>query len=227
MKPYNMLEKTKVLLIIVSLALCTVVSCTKAETIKSKAESPQASAPSSANATSSNTTKPGIGLNVGDLNDIEKLLLQVNRANQGDKDLADGLLKQGKNNMEKDRQEGLHGGRSGLSKLFCGSAVSYPTVDALIGCAEATSLEDGNFEAKLKKFKTSSEFYRAALLFSDRTNASLPAAERQKVEETIACLDAFIKEPNLEKPGCELVRISLINPNLPGGRILPSSTGKQ
>lgn len=74
MKPYNMLKKNKVLFIIVSLALCTV-SCTKAETIKLKAESPHASAPSSATATSSNTTKPGIILNVGDLNDIDKLFL--------------------------------------------------------------------------------------------------------------------------------------------------------
>lgn len=221
-----MLEKTKVQCLIVFLTVCTV-SCTKAETTQSKAESPQASASSSATSTSSNTIKPGIGLNVGELSDIDKLLLQVNRANQGDKDLADGLLKQGKNEMEKDRQEGLHGGRSGLSKSFCGAAVSYPTVDALTGCAEAVSLEQGDFEAKLKGFKGASRLYRTALLFSERTNVSPPAADRQKVEENIACLDAFTQAPNPEKPGCALVKVSLTNPNLPGGKILPSPTGKQ
>lgn len=222
-----MLEKTKVLLIIVSLALGTV-SCTQAEAIKSKAESPHASAqPSSATATSSNTTKPGYGLNPGDLNKIDKLLLQVNRANQGDKDLAAKLLKQGKEEMEKDRKEGLHGGRSGLAKAFCGSATSYPTVEALIGCAEAMSLEQTNYEAKLGNFKWSSELYQTALLFKDRTNAPLPAADRKKVEANIACLDAFTRSPNPEKPGCELVRVSLLDPDLPGGKILPSPTGKR
>lgn len=224
MKLHNMLEKNEILFIIVSIALCTI-SCTNAETINSKAESPQASALSSA--TSSNTTKPGISLNVGDLKNIDKLLIQIDRANQGDKDLASSLLEQGKNYMKKDRKEGLHGGRSGLSKSFCGSAVSYPTVDALIGCAEAISLEQGDFEAKLKKFKSSSEFYRIVLLFSERTNASLPAVERQKVEENIACLDAFTKAPNPKTPGCEFVRVSLTNPNLPGGKILPSPTGEK
>lgn len=216
-------EKTKVLFIIVLLALFTV-SCTQAKTTKPKAEAPQASAPSAA---TSSATKPGTGLNVGDLNDMNKLLLQVNRANQGDKDLAADLLEQGKSNMEKDRQEGLHGGRSGLSKSFCGSAVSYPTVDSLTGCAEAISLGDANFEGKLKNFKSSSKLYRTALLFSERTNTPLPAAERQKVEENIACLDAFVKAPKPEKPDCELVRVSLLNPALPGGKILPSPTGKQ
>lgn len=220
-----MLEKNKVLFIIVPLALFTV-SCTKAETIKSKTQSSQASAPYSAAATSSNTTKPGMGLS-GSFNDIDNLLLQVNRANQGDKYLAAGLLKQGKEIMDKDRQVGLHGGRSGLVKSFCGSVVHYPTVDALTGCAEAISLGQTDFEGKLKNFKGSSRLYRTALLFSERINAPLPAAERQKVEENIACLEAFVKAPNPETPGCELVRVSLLNPNLPGGKILPLPTRKQ
>jgi hypothetical protein len=226
MKPSNMLEKTKVLLIIVPLALCTV-SCTKAQTAKPKAESPQTSAPSSATATSSNVTKPGIILNVGDLNDIDKLLLQVARATQEDKNYAAEALEGSKLAIEQERQEGLHGGRSGLTKIACISPIYYPTVDGVAACAEAVSLEDANFEGKLKNFKSSSEFYRTALLFSKRTNAPLPAAERQKIEENIACLDAFVKTPDPETPGCELVRVSLSNPNLPGGKILPSPIGGQ
>jgi hypothetical protein len=215
-----MIEKKKALFMTILLALHAV-SCTKVDDV------PQSSTSSSAVATSPNTTKPEIILNVGDLNDIDKILLQVNRATQDNKDMADGLLKQGKSSLEKERQEGLHGGRSGLLKLFCGSAVYYPTVDALAGCAEATSLGQGNFEAKLKKFKVSSEFYQALLLFIERTDASLPVAERQKVEKNIACLDAFVKAPNPEMPGCELVRVSLTDPSLPGGKILPSPTNKQ
>lgn len=220
-----MLEKNKALLMITPIALFTA-SCNNAGITQPKAEIPQVSVPSSA-ATSPNTTKPGIGLNGGDLNDIDKLLLQVSQTNQADKDLAGDLLEQGKNNMEKDRQEGLHGGRSGLSKSFCGSAGSYPTVDALTGCAEAISFEQGNFEAKLTRFKVSSDLYRTALLFGERTNAPLSTANRQEIEENIACLDAFVKTPNPEKPGCELVRVSLLDPGLPSGKILPSPTGKQ
>ena len=218
-----MLEKTKVLFTIVPLTLFTV-SCTQAETTKTKAESPQASAPSAA---TSNATKHRLMLNVGDLTDINKLLLQVNRANQVDKDLVAGGLKSNKNYMEKDWPEGLHGGRSGVTKLFCDSPLYYPTVDGLAGCAKATSLDQGNFEAKLRGFKGSSKLYRTALLFSDRTNAPLPAAERQKIEKNIACLDAFVKTPNPKTPGCELVRVALLDPDLPGGKILPSPPKKQ
>ena len=221
-----MLEKTKVLLIIVPLALCTV-SCTKAETTRSEVESPQASAPSSTTATSSNTTKPGIILNIGDLTDINKLLLQVNRATQENKNFAAEALEGSKIAIEKERQEGLHGGRSGLTKIVCVSSMHYPTVDGLVGCAEATALEQRNFEGKLRGFEGSSRLYRTALLFSERTNAPLPAAERQKIEENIACLDAFVKSPNPETPGCELVRVSLLDPDLPGGKILPLPTGEQ
>jgi hypothetical protein len=233
-----MLKKTNFLFIIASLTFY-IVSCNKVETVDSKTESPQASATpptvgTSPNTTtpptvgtSPNTTTPGIGLNASDLTDIDKLLLQVNQANQADKDLAANLLEEGKKFMEQDRQEGLHGGRSGLSKSFCGSAVSYPTIDSLIGCAEATSLEQGDFEAKLRGFKTSSELYQTALLFSERTNTPLPTAERSKVEENIACLDTFTKAPEPETPSCELVRVSLLDPQLPGGKILPSSTEGQ
>jgi hypothetical protein len=226
MKPYNMLEKNKVLFIIVPLALCAF-ACTKAETTKLNAEATQASAPSSAATTSSNATKPRIMLNVGDLTDIDKLLLQVNRATQKNKDLAAADLEWGKIEMEKERKKGLHGGRSGLSKLFCVSPMDYPTVDGLKNCAEAVSLEQANFEGKLKKFKGASKLYRTALLFSDRTNAPLPTAQRQKIEKNIACLDAFVKTPNPKSPGCELVKVSLLDPDLPGGKILPSPTIKR
>jgi hypothetical protein len=212
-EPRNMLQKNKVSFTLVLLALCTV-SCTGAEITKPKDKSTQEEP-------SFIATKSEITLNGGDLNNMDKLLLQVDRASQSNKDMANVLLKQGKSEMERNRQEGLHGGRSGLSKLFCGSAVSYPTVDALIGCAEAVSLGQTNFEGKLKSFKGSSRLYRTALLFSDRTNAFLPAADRQKVEKNISCLDAFVKAPNPEAPGCELVRVSLLNPNLPSGKILP------
>jgi hypothetical protein len=185
--------KTKVRLIIVPLALFTV-SCTKAETTKPKAEVPQAMPLSSA-AISSNATKSRIMLNVGDLTDIDKLLLQSNRATQENKDAAAAALEDGKRVMEKERQEGLHGGRSGLTKITCVSPVYYPTVDGLTDCAKSIPLEQGNFEGKLKGFKVSAKLYRTALLFSERTNAPLPAAKRQKIEENIACLDAFVKAP--------------------------------
>jgi hypothetical protein len=219
-KTPNMLEKTKVLFIIIPLALY-IVSCNKAETTKPKAEASQTSEPSS------KATKPKIMLNVGDLTDIDKLLLQVNRATQKSKDLVAADLKWGKIEMEKERKKGLHGGRSGLTKLFCVSPMYYPTVGGLTNCAEAVSLDQANFEGKLKNFKSSSKLYQTALLFSERTNTPLTSTERQKVEKDIACLDAFVKAPNPEAPGCELVRVSLLDPALPGGKILPSPIRKQ
>jgi hypothetical protein len=215
-----MLDKTKVLFIIVPIALCAV-SCTEAETTKLKPESPK-TAPSAA--TSSNAKKPRIMLNPGDLNNIDRLLLQFNRATPESKDAAAASLEYDKIVMEKERQK--DGGRSGLVKDVCVSPMDYPTVDGLANCAEAISLEQANFEGKLKNFKGSSRLYRTALLFGERTNASVPAAKRQKIEENIACLDAFVKAPNPEKPGCELVRVSLLDPALPGGKILPSPTRK-
>jgi hypothetical protein len=221
-----MLEKTKALFALISVALCTV-SCTQAEPVQSNAEPPQTSIPSSDAATSSNAETSGLMLNAGDLKNVDKLLLQVNRANQADKDFATASLEAGKMEMKKERQEGLHGGRSGLSKITCVSPMHYPTVDGLTDCAEAISLEQSNFEGKLKNFQSSAELYRTALLFSERTNASLPDTERSKIEENIACLDAFIKAPDPETPGCELVRVALLDPQLPGGKILPPSTGEQ
>ena len=65
----------------------------------------------------SDTSEELIFLNAHrDLENIDKLLLQVNRANQTTKKLASGLLEDGKRLAEQDRKEGLHGQRSGLSK---------------------------------------------------------------------------------------------------------------
>jgi hypothetical protein len=161
------------------------------------------------------------------LDNIDKLLLQVSRATQENKKAGAAALEDGKIVMEKERREGLHGGRSGLTKIICLSPLDYPTVDGLANCAEAISLTDGNFEGKLKNFKSSAKSYRMALLLSDRTNAPIPAPKRQEIEKNIACLDAFVKAPNPKKPGCELVRVSLLDPALPGGKILPSPTRKR
>jgi hypothetical protein len=144
-----------------------------------------------------------------DLVNIDKLLLQVNRANQTTKKLASGLLEDGKRLAKQDRKEGLHGQRSGLPKLFCGSAVSYPTVDALTGCAESLVIHDGGFDVKVGNMRLASDIYRATLEFGDRTNKPISGAERQKILDNIKCLDAFVKTPDPKSPGCELIRISL------------------
>ena len=161
---------------------------------------------------SSNVKKQPISLNGGDESNIDKLLFQVNRADQENKKIAVGLLESGKKVAEKNKQEGLHGGRSGLIKLFCGSVVDYPTVEALTGCAESLALDDAGFDVKLKRFKSASNIYRTTLEFSERVKSPILPAERQKIESNIKCLDAFVKTPNPKSPGCELIRISLKKP---------------
>jgi hypothetical protein len=148
-------------------------------------------------------------LNSEDLSNIDKLILQLNRADQENKKLSAGLLENGKKLSEQDRKEGLHGQRDGLSKLFCGSAVGYPTVDALTGCAESIVLENSSFDVRVKRMKDASDIYRATLEFADRTNKPISGAERQKILDNIKCLDAFVKTPDPKSPGCELIRISL------------------
>jgi hypothetical protein len=164
------------------------------------------------NVTPSNVKRQPIALNGGDESNIDKLLLQLNRADRENKKLAAGLLKDAKRVYEEDKRKGLHGGRSGLSKLFCGSVVNYPTIDALVGCAESLALEDASFDVKLKRFKNASNIYRATLEFSERTKKTISVTERQKIEANIRCLDTFARSPNRNSPICELIRISLKKP---------------
>jgi hypothetical protein len=200
------------LLIVLSL----IASCAKSETLNPTVES---SRPNSSSPGQPSSVKPLSPLSDGHLKDIERLLLQVAQADQSSKDMAAGLLEDGEIEAEKDRQEGLHGGRNGLSKMFCASAMYYPTVDALIGCAEAISLEEsGGLEGKVRSFEEATKIYQVALVFSDRTNTPISLTERQQIEENIACLDAFVKAPNPKTPGCKLVEISLTNPNFPSAQ---------
>jgi len=155
------------------------------------------------------TPRQRITLNPGDLSNIDKLLLQANRANKKNKKHSLSLLETGNSLAEKDRKEGLHGQRDGLSKMFCAAAINYPTVDALSGCAESIVLGDSSFDAKVKGMKTASDIYRATLKFAERTSNPLPEGERQRILDNIKCLDDFVRVPNPNSPGCELVKISL------------------
>jgi len=157
-----------------------------------------------------------------ELANIDKLLLQVNRADRKNKKLSSGLLGVGKRLTEQDRKEGLHGERSGLSKMFCGSAVGYPTIEALLGCAEALVLEDAGFDVKVRRMKIASDIYRATLKFAERTNNPLPEVEQQRILDNIKCLDDFVKAPDPNSPSCELVKISLTKAP---GIVKPNKTG--
>jgi hypothetical protein len=157
-----------------------------------------------------------------DLVNIDKLLLQVNRAPHKNKEFALGLLEDGIRLTEQDIKEGLHGQRSGLSKLFCAGAIIYPTVDLLTGCAESIVLGDSGFDVKLKKMKTASEIYRATLEFAERTNSPLPPAERQRILNNIMCLESFVKSQKPNSLSCELVKISL---SKAPGIVKPNRTG--
>jgi len=174
----------------------------------SRQQSPSISSPSPVSEIP-DTPEQKVTLNDSDLSNVDKLLLQVNRAGQQNKKISSGLLETGIRLTEEDRKQGLHGERDGLAKMFCGSAVGYPTVQALIGCAESLVIADASFDVKVKRMKDASKIYRATLEFAKRTNYSLPATERQRILDNIKCLDNFVQAPNPNAPSCELIKISL------------------
>lgn len=88
----------------------------------------------------------------------------------------------------------------------------YPAVDALEGCAEALSLEDGGFDVRVGRFDEASQIYKTLLVFSDRADSPIPSDKRQQIEKNITCLDAFVQSPDPVAPGCELIEISLLKP---------------
>jgi len=180
---------------------CASVRSPSSDAVVSDSSSPLAEIP--------DTPEQTITLNSGDLSNIDKLLLQVNRSGPQNRALSLRLLEDGIRLAEKDRKGGLHGERDGLPKLFCASAVGYPTVEGLIGCAESLVIADASFNVKVEKMKDASKIYRATLEFAKRTNYSLPATERQRILDNIKCLDNFVQAPNPNAPSCELIKISL------------------
>lgn len=206
----NFSKKTanvRALLMLTGLAVL-VVSCAepKASNINAtEPESPNSSIPNS----SSNPPEQSITLSRNDLSNVDKLLLRKKQANQSSQELALGLLDSAKKLASSDEQQGLDGGRSGLAKSFCGSAIEYPTIEALAGCAESIALEDASFDVKVDRFQEASDVYRATLEFSKETSTPISEPERQAIEENMQCLDTFVKSPSPDSPECELVKNSL------------------
>lgn len=173
--------------------------------------------PSTGSQVNSSESEPlGPALNGGDLSNIDKLLMQIERAGEGNKELASGDLEYGKKAATRAKKEGIesdfvvfHSGWSVALKLYCSSANSFPTTEALLGCAESMVMADASFDTKLRRFKKASNIYRTILKFSEQTNSPLSPTERQLVEENIQCLDSFLKTPNPKSPGCPLVSDSL------------------
>lgn len=193
---------------------CASVRSPSSDAVVSDSSSPLAEVP--------DTPEQKITLNPGDLSNIDKLLLQVNRSGSQNKELSLRLLENGIRLAEKDRKEGLHGERDGLPKLFCASAQGYPTVEGLIGCAESDIIHNGSLDVKLKRFRTASNIYRVTIEFARRINTPLSEAEQQRILDNIKCLDNFVKAPNPNYPGCELVEISLTKSP---GIVKPNKTG--
>lgn len=146
-----------------------------------------------------------------DLGNVQQLLIQRERVIAPQKKLALELLEDGKTLKEKGQQQGLNNQRSGLSKIFCSSAVEYPTVDALIGCAESIALANVNFDQRLQSFGEASAIYRIIPAFGNAIQEPLSIQKQENIEAKVACLDAFVWQPDLEQPGCQLVRQALKN----------------
>ncbi|MBW4611860.1 MAG: hypothetical protein KME21_00965 [Desmonostoc vinosum HA7617-LM4] len=181
-----------------------------------------------ASPTSNNQPLPSIGsqvspskseplrtINRSDLSNVDRLLMQRERAGKSEKKLASKLLEAGEKALMQAKKDGpksnfvSNGGWSGALKSYCSSAVSFPTTKALLGCAESIAMADASFDTKLKRFKESSDIYKTIVEFSEKTNTPLSAAERQVIQENTKCLDAFLKNPNPKSPGCSLISDSL------------------
>ncbi|MEM9088212.1 MAG: hypothetical protein AAGC93_05650 [Cyanobacteria bacterium P01_F01_bin.53] len=146
-----------------------------------------------------------------DLGNLQQLLIQRNRAIAPQKKLALSLLEDGTRLAEQGKQQGLNNQRSGLSKVFCSSAMEYPTVEALIGCAESIALANVSFDRRLQSFGEASAIYRIIPAFGNAIQEPLSIQKQENIDAKIACLDAFVWQPDLEQPGCQLVREALKN----------------
>lgn len=193
------------LLIVLALFM---VSCSMSQSPESVVEQDQIQVSVSPSLVPTTVSQP-LFLDDGDLSNAEKLVIQVNRATQANKDAASALLQKGQEVAEEDARNGILGGSSGRSKMFCGSAIEYPTIEALMGCAESTALSGSSLEDKISNFRASLGIYRATLEFSKLTNSSISKVDRQEIEDNLNCLDTFVKSPNIASPGCELVKNSL------------------
>lgn len=126
-----------------------------------------------------------ITLNVGDLQSVDKLLMQRDRATEAHKKDAAAGLKASREMATEDkkaRAAGLPVDPTGLVKMHCPAAMAYPTSEALIACAEAFLLGDIDSESRANRFRETVNIYQTTLEFSKAVSEPLTAEQRQAVE---------------------------------------------
>lgn len=148
-------------------------------------------------------------LKSSDLKNVEQMLLQRDRATATQKNLALEFVEDGQRLAAEATATGLHNERSGLSKLFCDSAIEYPTVDGLMGCAEALVLAEVELDIRVKQFGKAANIYRAIPAFARAIDEPLSTPVTQTIEANIACLERFIWSLDAEVADCQLITKAL------------------
>lgn len=148
-------------------------------------------------------------LKSSDLKNVETMLLQRDRATPPQKTLALELIEDGKRLATEATAQGLRNERSGLSKLFCDSAIEYPTVDGLMSCAEAIALADVGLDVKIKQFDKAAGIYRTIPDFAQAINEPLSPKKAETIEENIVCLEQFIWSLDTEATSCQIIQDAL------------------
>ena len=156
-------------------------------------------------------------LNIGDLKYVDKLLMQrsslggalPSRATEAHKKEAATWLAKSQRMAAEDKASDFQHGYSGISKMHCPSAMTYPTNEALLICAESEVLSDIASIERVNRFRGASRMYHAVLKFSNAVGEPLSSRQRQSVKANISCLDAFLAKANMPAPTCELIFTTL------------------
>lgn len=162
-----------------------------------------------ANRTQSEQLLPPPVLKSSDLKSVEQMLLQRDRATPPQKKIALEFIADGTRLAAEATAQGLHNERSGLSKLFCDSAIEYPTVEGLMGCAEAIALAEVGLDIRVKQFGKAANIYRTVPAFASAIGEPLSSQETKTVEENIVCLERFIWSLETEAKDCQIITNAL------------------
>jgi hypothetical protein len=162
-------------------------------------------------------------------NTVEKKSTNSSTGGERFRDLLniDNLLERKKGasaESQKNAQQVLEAARQGqtekdwssLAKGF-GMAIDWdPSTEALLGYALGIIMGSVNtpdpqetLNAKVASFQEAIEVYGVAVEFSQKANDPLSPEQKQLVESNIACLKAFLNNPNPQSPSCPLVTEAL------------------
>ena len=188
-------------------ALVTGVSCVIALSACQNPTSTQAN--SVDESTPPQPSAPLTGLNFGDLQFLDKLLMQRDRSTEAHKERADEFLQFSLEMAAEDRASDYEKGYEGIGKVHCPAAMMSPTNETLIICAESELISDLQSVSRVNRFRYSARVYQSVLAFSDIVNEPLTPQQQEAADVNSSCLESFLANAVTPSPTCELIFTTL------------------